>query len=167
MEQIFIYPPDCDGVFYPAVDWRWYVFRIKQMTGFVNLFLILCNCYFLQLVALADLDSLLYNRNTGSCFGHWKIGRYMEGKGENVMNSEQKKGNLAALLPIGIFLVLYLGSGILFEYILHIEMGFYQTPAIVAFLIALFVACVQNRQLNFDEKMKVMAAGVGDTNILT
>lgn len=47
--------------------------------------------------------------------------------------------------PILVFLVLYLGCGLLFEYGLKIEMGFYQTPAIVAFLIALFVACVQNR----------------------
>ena len=35
-----------------------------------------------------------------------------------------EKGNLSALLPIGVFLVLYLGLGILFEYILKIEMGF-------------------------------------------
>lgn len=75
--------------------------------------------------------------------------------------------NARALLPIGVFLVLYLGSGLLFEYGLKIEMGFYQTPAIVVFLIALFVACVQNRALNFDAKLKVMANGVADENILT
>lgn len=75
--------------------------------------------------------------------------------------------NAKALLPIGVFLVLYLGSGLLFEYGLHIEMGFYQTPAIVVFLIALFVACVQNRKLDFNAKLKVMASGVADENILT
>ena len=75
--------------------------------------------------------------------------------------------NAKALLPIGVFLVLYLGSGLLFEYGLHIEMGFYQTPAIVVFLIALFVACVQNRKLDFNAKLKVMANGVADENILT
>ena len=80
---------------------------------------------------------------------------------------ENKKGNAWALLPIGVFLVLYLGSGILFEYILKIEMGFYQTPAIVAFLIALAVACFQNPKLDFNAKMKVMANGVADENILT
>ena len=77
------------------------------------------------------------------------------------------KGNALALLPIGVFLVLYLGSGILFEYILKIEMGFYQTPAIVAFLIALAVACFQNPKLDFNAKLKVMANGVADENILT
>lgn len=77
------------------------------------------------------------------------------------------KSNPAALLPIWVFLVLYLGCGLLFEYGLHIELGFYQTPAIVAFLIALFVACLQNRKLDFNAKLKVMATGVADENILT
>ena len=80
---------------------------------------------------------------------------------------QQKEGRLSALLPIGVFLVLYLGCGILFEYILKIPQGFYQTPAIVVFLIALFVACVQNKKLSFNGKLKVMAEGLADENILT
>ncbi len=72
-----------------------------------------------------------------------------------------------ALLPIGVFLVLYLGLGILFEYVMGIEMGFYNVPIVVIFLAALFVACVQNRSLSFDEKIKVMGEGVGDKNIVT
>lgn len=78
-----------------------------------------------------------------------------------------KKGNWAALLPIGVFLVLYLGLGILFEYVLDIPMGFYNIPIVVSFLAALLVACVQNPKLSFDEKLKVMAQGVGDKNIIT
>lgn len=78
-----------------------------------------------------------------------------------------KKSNPAALLPIAVFLVLYLGFGILFEYVLHIEMGFYNVQAIVIFLVALMVAVVQNRKLTFNEKMKVMARGLADDNILT
>ena len=73
------------------------------------------------------------------------------------LNPAQKRGNAAALLPILVFLVLYLGCGLLFEYGLKIEMGFYQTPAIVAFLIALFVACVQNRALDFNAKGRGIA----------
>ena len=72
-----------------------------------------------------------------------------------------------ALLPIGVFLVLYLGLGILFEYVMGMEMGFYSVPIVVIFLAALFVACVQNRSLSFDEKLKVMGEGVGDKNIVT
>ena len=55
---------------------------------------------------------------------------------------EKTKGNPIALLPIAIFLVLYLGLGITFEYILKIPMGFYNIPIVAAFLIAIFVACV-------------------------
>lgn len=78
-----------------------------------------------------------------------------------------KNGNAKALLPIGVFLVLYLGLGILFEYILKIPMGFYNIPIVVAFLAALLVACLQNPGLSFDEKLTVMAKGVGDKNIMT
>ena len=48
----------------------------------------------------------------------------------------QKKSNPAALLPIFVFLVLYLGLGLVFEYVLKIPMGFYSIPIVVIFLIA-------------------------------
>lgn len=78
-----------------------------------------------------------------------------------------KKGKPIALLPIGVFLILYLGLGILFEYVLKIPMGFYNIPIVVAFLAAILVACLQNRALTFDEKLELMAQGVGDKNIFT
>ncbi|BDF05569.1 Na+/H+ antiporter NhaC family protein [[Clostridium] hylemonae] len=71
-----------------------------------------------------------------------------------------ERGNGAALLPIGIFLVIFLGSGI-------VTGDFYAMPAIVAFLIALFAAFIQNRGLSFQEKISVIAKGVGDENIIT
>ncbi|MBQ6720297.1 MAG: Na+/H+ antiporter NhaC family protein [Oscillospiraceae bacterium] len=78
-----------------------------------------------------------------------------------------KKGNAIALLPIGVFLVMYLGLGLLFEYGMKIPMGFYQVPIIIAFLTAILVACLQNRSLSFDEKLAIMGQGVGDKNIIT
>lgn len=78
-----------------------------------------------------------------------------------------KKANYGALLPIGVFLVLYLGLGILFEYVLKVGMGFYNIPIVVVFMIALIVACVQNPKLSIDDKLGVMAKGVGDKNIIT
>ena len=78
-----------------------------------------------------------------------------------------KKANAKALLPIGVFLVLYLGLGILFEYVLKIGMGFYNIPIVVIFVIALLVACLQNRSVKFDEKLEIMGKGVGDKNIIT
>ena len=78
-----------------------------------------------------------------------------------------EKGNLRALAPIGVFLVLYLGLGILFEYVLKIEMGFYSIPIVVIFLVALLVACFQNRKLSFDDKLAIMGRGIGDKTIVT
>lgn len=78
-----------------------------------------------------------------------------------------KKANYKALLPIGVFLVLYLGLGIVFEYVLKVPMGFYNIPIVVVFLVALLVACIQNPKLNFDQKLAVMARGIGDKNIIT
>jgi len=78
-----------------------------------------------------------------------------------------KKANFGALLPIGVFLVLYLGLGILFEYVLKVGMGFYNIPIVVVFMIALAVACCQNRAVSLDDKLGIMAKGVGDKNIVT
>ena len=78
-----------------------------------------------------------------------------------------KKGNPIALLPIGVFLAIYLGLGLTFEYGLKIPMGFYEIPIIIAFLAAILVACLQNRSLSFDKKLEIMGQGVGDKNIIT
>ena len=78
-----------------------------------------------------------------------------------------RKANPWALLPIGIFVALYLGLGIVFEYALRIPMGFYNIPIVVIFLIALLVACLQNREFTFDEKLVIMGKGVGDKDIIT
>ena len=83
------------------------------------------------------------------------------------MNSNSVKSNPIALLPIAVFLVLYLGLGILFEYVLKIPMGFYSIPIVVVFLAALLVACLQNRSLSFDDKLALMGRGIGDKNIVT
>ncbi len=76
------------------------------------------------------------------------------------MSHTEEKGRAVALLPIGVFLVIFLGSGI-------VTGDFYAMPAIVAFLIALAVAFLQNKELSFDKKIKVIASGVGDENIIT
>lgn len=81
--------------------------------------------------------------------------------------NKKENGGFAALLPILVFLVLYLGLGIIFEYVLKIEMGFYKVPVVVMFMAALLVACIQNKSLSFDEKLVIMAKGVGDKNIMT
>lgn len=76
------------------------------------------------------------------------------------MNTKMEKGRAIALLPIGVFLLIFLGSGILTG-------DFYAMPAIVAFLIALLVAFLQNRELAFGEKLQVISNGLADENIIT
>ena len=78
-----------------------------------------------------------------------------------------KKSNPIALLPILVFLLSYLGLGILFEYVMQIPMGFYNVPIIVAFLISILVACLQNKKVSFDDKLEIMAHGISDKNIIT
>lgn len=70
------------------------------------------------------------------------------------------KHRIWALLPFFVFVIIFAGAGI-------ISRNFYSMPAYVAFLIALFVAFLQNRKLSFDEKLKIVAKGAGDVNIIT
>lgn len=76
------------------------------------------------------------------------------------MTNNENRGRAIALLPIGVFLVIFLGAGIVFG-------DFYAMPAIVGFLIALFVAFLQNKSLSFSDKIRVIANGAGEENIIT
>ena len=78
----------------------------------------------------------------------------------NTEPSREKKGNLIALLPILVFLVIYIGVSVIFN-------DFYLMSVVVAFLAALLVACLQNRKLSFNKKLEVMAKGIADPNIVT
>ncbi len=82
-------------------------------------------------------------------------------------NETRIRPNGLALMPIVVFLVLYLGTGIYFEYVNPLEgqMGFYVMSVVVAFSIALIVAFAQNRSLDFDQKIHICAKGIGDDNI--
>ncbi len=73
---------------------------------------------------------------------------------------ENKGGNPWALLPIGVFLVLFIGMGCILG-------DFQKIPAIVAFLIALLVAFLQNRQTNYQRKIRIITRGIGEENIVT
>ncbi len=78
-----------------------------------------------------------------------------------------KKNKAIALLPIGVFVTLYLSLGIIFEYVMKIEMGFYSVPVVVIFMVALFVAVLQTKGQPLEKKFEIMGKGVGDKNIVT
>lgn len=76
------------------------------------------------------------------------------------MKNINKRQNPWALLPIGVFLIIFLGIGFLSK-------DFYTMPAIVAFLIALLVAFLQHQKHGFSKNMKIIAESIGDENIIT
>ena len=69
------------------------------------------------------------------------------------------KGKLSGLLPIGVFLLLFIGGGICFH-------DFYAMPAIVAFLIALVVAFLQNPKRSFADKLNSVVKNMGNENVM-
>lgn len=73
--------------------------------------------------------------------------------------AQEKKGNPWALLPIAVFLVVFIGSGILFQ-------DFYAMPAVVGFLIALIVAFLQNPKRTFHDKLRDVTRNMGDENVM-
>ena len=75
------------------------------------------------------------------------------------MTKEPKKGNALALLPIGIFLVLFLGTGI-------VTQDFYKMPVLVAFLIATAVALFLNPKESMQNKIEIFCKGAGESNII-
>lgn len=75
-----------------------------------------------------------------------------------------KKGNPVALLPLVVFLALFLGAGIYFN-IHGVDMAFYQLPAPVAAMVGIILAFIIGKG-SMDEKMDTFVKGVGDSNII-
>lgn len=71
----------------------------------------------------------------------------------------KQEGSAWALLPIGIFLVLFIGVGLWAS-------DFSAMPAVVGLLIALMAALLQNRKVPFDRKLTAMSQGAGEENIM-
>lgn len=75
------------------------------------------------------------------------------------MTKEPNKGNPLALLPIGVFLILFLGTGIATQ-------DFYKMPVLVAFLIAAAVAFLPNHKESMATKLDIFCKGAGESNII-
>lgn len=71
---------------------------------------------------------------------------------------------LLSLLPLGIFLALFLGTGLYFN-AKGVAFAFYQLPAPVAALVGIIAAFFIIRG-TIEEKMNTFIAGVGDSNII-
>ena len=78
---------------------------------------------------------------------------------EKLLKHEDEK-SIMAMLPIAVFIILFVGSGLLTG-------DFYLMPTTLAFLLALIVALLQNKKYTFEQKLYVAASGAGDVNIIT
>lgn len=70
-----------------------------------------------------------------------------------------KKGNPVALLPLVVFLLLFIGTAV-------ITKDFSKMPVIVAFLIASGVAFLMNREVSMSEKTDIFTKGAGEPNLM-
>lgn len=72
---------------------------------------------------------------------------------------EITKGRASALLPFAVFLILFIGSGL-------INGDFYKLPVLVAVFIAVLFALFMNRKMAFKDKLDHLTKGAGHPNIM-
>lgn len=71
----------------------------------------------------------------------------------------EKKGNAIALLPLVVFMALFLGVSLIMK-------DFYKMPVVVALLIASTIAILQNKTIPIDLKVERFCKGAGDSSII-
>ncbi len=71
----------------------------------------------------------------------------------------EKKGNIYGLFPMVLFIIIYLGNGI-------ITKNFKSMPVEVAFLLSGVVALCLNKKIKFQEKVDIFCKGGGNPNII-
>lgn len=69
------------------------------------------------------------------------------------------KGNVTALLPLEVFLIVYAGTSI-------IAKDFYAVSVIVPFLISAIVALSMNKKRTFEDKLQDFCKGAGNSNVI-
>lgn len=104
-------------------------------------------------------------------FDYFYTGRseYMDIKeeiktGKKLLRQSAVEPSGKALIPFAIFVIVYLGCGVILEY-QGAEMAFYQFPAPLAAIIGVMSAFVLLAG-SFDEKFEAFVRGCGDSNIL-
>ena len=76
-----------------------------------------------------------------------------------------KKGNGLALVPFLVFVVIYLGAGLILQS-QGVEMAFYQFPSVTAMFIALLVAFAMTKG-SINDRFRVFAKGAANEDVLT
>lgn len=78
---------------------------------------------------------------------------------KKVKESKQSIGNVWALVPLGVFLIVYLLSSI-------ITKDFYKMPVSVGFVVAAIVGISMNRTKTIEEKLDIFCKGAGNSSII-
>ena len=78
---------------------------------------------------------------------------------EKYRDITESRGNIFALIPLGVFLLIYLVGSI-------IAKDFYKIPVSVAFLVSSITALAMNRKKPFDEKLDTFCKGIGKVDII-
>ncbi len=78
---------------------------------------------------------------------------------------KNKNKNGLALVPFLVFIVIYLGAGIILQR-RGVEMAFYQFPAVVAMFIAVLVAFLMNAKAGINENFKIFARGASSEDVM-
>ena len=81
----------------------------------------------------------------------------------NTLNS--KKANGLALIPFLIFIVVYMGAGLIYQ-AQGVEMAFYQFPSVTAMFLAVLVAFIMFKG-SINEKFDTFAKGAANVDVLT
>ena len=71
----------------------------------------------------------------------------------------QKKGSLSALLPLLVFLIVYVGLSAMAG-------DMYEVSVIIPFSVAAFTAILMNRKESLSDKIEIFCKGAGDSNVI-
>ncbi|GLS83156.1 Na+/H+ antiporter NhaC family protein [Paraferrimonas haliotis] len=79
--------------------------------------------------------------------------------------SQQPTPKALALLPLGVFLTLFIGAGLYFQS-QGVDFAFYQLPSVVAILPAILLAIILSKQ-KLNNAIATFVDGIGHNNIIT
>lgn len=78
---------------------------------------------------------------------------------------EQRRSSGLALVPFLVFIVIYLGAGIILQS-KGVEMAFYQFPAVVAMFIAVLIAFAMNYKTGINDNFSIFAKGAASEDVM-
>ncbi|MGL4473732.1 MAG: Na+/H+ antiporter NhaC family protein, partial [Shewanella sp.] len=82
----------------------------------------------------------------------------------NPVIAKPKSGSIIALLPLTVFLALFIGAGLYFQ-AQGVDFAFYQLPSVVAILPAIIIAVLLSKQ-RLNQTIETFIAGIGHSNII-